>query len=107
MSDTGWRSYVSLPGAASLGLGLLLNVVANSSAEASRAIAAARSLSSLAELRQLEQLLPLIVAVQGKAESRAPIACELSNDTAVLHEVTEEQVYMKPATASGRPLKEK
>lgn len=102
----GWRSYISFSGATSLGCALLFNWLSNASAATSRNIESARSLSSLSELEHLD-LLPLFVALHGKAASRNAIPCELSSDTAVLHEVKEEHVYMKPSSVTGEAKKEK
>eukprot|EP00803_Ostreobium_quekettii_P007046 evm.model.scf_2293.2 EVM.evm.TU.scf_2293.2 scf_2293:14739-19974(+) len=82
-------------GVASCGVGFLLYLLSRHEGRKTQDLERARPIKRLDDVLELARLLPLLIAVRGRAASDEPIQAEMTGTPSVLAEVTEELNALK------------
>ncbi|GBF94919.1 hypothetical protein Rsub_08162 [Raphidocelis subcapitata] len=96
MANEGCVSYA---GIACSAIGALFYAISRSQDAQAQHISSARALGRLDEALSLEHVLPLLVALRGRADAASPKQCELSDARAVVHELVEEDILVTRSAA--------
>ncbi|GMH38368.1 hypothetical protein BSKO_06252 [Bryopsis sp. KO-2023] len=87
--------YMTWGGVASCSLSAVLYLFARHEGKKAKVLEAARPVDSVADIMQLVGLIPLLIAIRGKAASDDPVQAEITGTSSVLAEVTEELSALK------------